>query len=73
MVVLVVTGIYTFRMAPVYRATSSMEVETDYPQLQSLNEVYRQAPVEDFSFLTTEIQVLQSDSLAWTTMQQLGT
>ncbi len=71
-VVLVLTGIYTFKMAPVYRATASIEVETDYPQLQSINEVYRQAPVEDFSFLTTQMQVLQSDNLAWTTMQQLG-
>ncbi len=70
--VLILAGIYTFRMAPAYRATASMEVETDYPQLQSINEVYRQSPVEDSSFLTTQMQVLQSDNLAWTTMQQLG-
>jgi succinoglycan biosynthesis transport protein ExoP len=70
--VLVLTGIYTFKMAPVYRATASMEVETDYPQLQSITSVYRQAPVDDSSFLTTQMQVLQSDNLAWTTMQQVG-
>lgn len=70
--VLILTGIYTFRMAPVYRSTASMEVETEYPQLQSINEVYRQAPVDDSAFLTTQMQVLQSDNLAWTTMQQLG-
>ena len=70
--VLVLTGIYTFKTAPVYRATASIEVETDYPQLQTINEVYRQAPTDDFSFLTTQMQVLQSDNLAWTTMQQLG-
>ena len=71
-VVTVLTGIYTFKMAPVYRATANVEVETTYPQLQTLNEVYRQSPVEDYSFLITQMQVLQSDSLAWTTMQQLG-
>ena len=72
MVVAVLTGIYTFRMVPIYRATASVEVETDYPQLQSLNEAYRQMPVEDASFLSTQMQVLQSDTLASTTIQQLG-
>jgi len=41
-------------MEPIYRATASIEVESDYPQLQSLNEVYRQAPIEDASFLATQ-------------------
>jgi len=72
LLVSVLTGIYTFKMAPVFRATATMEVETDYPQLQSITDVYRQAPVGDTSFLTTEMQVLQSDNLAWTTIQQLG-
>jgi uncharacterized protein involved in exopolysaccharide biosynthesis len=51
---------------------ANVEVETDYPQLQSLNEVYRQAPVDDFTFLATQMQILQSDSLAWKTIEQLG-
>ena len=71
-VVAVLTGIYTFKMSPVYKATATVDVETTYPQLQTLSEVYRQSPVEDNSFLTTQMQVLQSDSLAWTTLQQLG-
>ncbi len=71
-VVTVVTAIYTFKMRPVYRATADIEIESDTAQLQTLNEVYRQAPMEDFSFLTTQIQVLQSDRLAWMTVQQLG-
>ncbi len=71
-VVAILAGIYSFKMAPVYEATASVEVETDYPQLTSLSTVYNQTPVEDFSFLTTQMQVLQSDSLAWTTMEQLG-
>jgi len=72
LVVVVLTGIYTFKMRPVYRATASIAVEPNYQQLQTLSEVYRQSPVEDNSFLTTQIQVLQSDSLARRTIQQLG-
>ena len=68
----ILAAIYSFKMAPVYRATARVEVETEYPQLQSINEVYRQTPTEDWSFLTTQIEVLRSDNLAWTTMQQLG-
>lgn len=68
----VVTGIYSYRMKPVYRATSTVEVETSYPQLQTLSEVYRQQGVDDSAFLTTQMQVLQSDSLAWAILQQLG-
>ena len=71
-VVSVLTGIFTFKMEPVYRATAKVDVETTSPQLQTLSEVYRQSPVEDYSFLITQIEVLTSDSLAWTTMQQLG-
>ncbi len=71
-IVAVLTGIYTFKMSPVYKATATVDVETTYPQLQTLNEVYRQSPVDDNSFLVTQMQVLQSDSLAWTTLQQLG-
>jgi polysaccharide biosynthesis transport protein len=72
LVVSALTGIYTFKMRPIYRATSDIEVETEYPELQSLNEVYRQAPISDYLFLTTQMQVLQSDSLAWATIEQLG-
>ncbi len=71
-IVTVLTGIYTFKMDPVYRATAKVDVETTSPQLQTLSEVYRQSPVEDYSFLITQIEVLTSDHLAWMTMQQLG-
>lgn len=70
--VLLGTAFYTFKMAPVFRATASIEVQPEFPQLQTLSEVYRQSQVDDNSFLTTEIQVLQSDNLAWATIQQLG-
>ncbi len=71
-VVLVLAGIYTLRMQPVYQAMATVEVETTEPQLQTLSEVYRQSGGDDYTFQITQIQVLQSNSLAWTTLQQLG-
>ena len=72
-VVAVLAAIYSYKMTPVYQATGSIEVETDYPQqLQSVNTVYTANTGEDITFLTTQMQILQSDNLAWTTMEQLG-
>jgi len=71
-IALVLTSIYTYRMQPIYRAKATLEVESDSPQIPSLNDLYRQASNDDFLFLATQTQVLQSDDLAWTTMEQLG-
>ncbi len=72
-VIFTLTALYTFRTLPVYRATASIEVETEYPQVQSVNQLYQQnGGGEDSAFLTTQIQVLKSDSLAWQTIEQLG-
>jgi capsular exopolysaccharide synthesis family protein len=71
--VLALTAIYNYKMAPVYRATVSVEVETEYPQVQSINDLYRQGGYnEDTGFLATQIQILKSDNLAWQTIEQLG-
>jgi capsular exopolysaccharide synthesis family protein len=72
LIVVALTTVYTYRMVPVYRAMATVEVEPDYPQLQSINDLYRQAPADDYAFLATQIQVLQSDNMAWQTVEQLG-
>ncbi len=72
LIVSVLTSIYTYRMKPIYRAMATIEVESDYPQLQSINDLYHQASNDDYLFLATQTQVMQSDNLAWTTMEQLG-
>ncbi|MBZ5670088.1 MAG: polysaccharide biosynthesis tyrosine autokinase [Acidobacteriia bacterium] len=72
LIVVALTAVYTYRMVPVYRATTSIEVEPDLPQLQSINDLYRQVPPDDYSFIVTQMQVLQSDNLAWQTIEQLG-
>ncbi|MGH7868914.1 MAG: GumC family protein, partial [Candidatus Dormibacteraceae bacterium] len=64
-------AVVSFKMRPVYRATARVEVEAEAPQIQSLNDLYRSIPSDD-TFLQTQVDVLESDNLAWQTIQQLG-
>ncbi len=70
-VVTTVVAIVNFRMQPVYEGKVRVEVEADAPQIQSLNDLYRGVPSDEV-FLRTQVRVLESDSLAWQTIQQLG-
>ncbi len=69
--VVALVAIISFKMKPVYRATSSLEVDSETPAIQSLKDLYRSAPTDD-SFLETQLDVLRSNLLAWSTIQQLG-
>jgi len=71
LVVWTLVTIYSFKMKPVYRATGRVEIEAETPQIQSLNDLYKNLPADE-SFLQTQAKVLQSDSLAWQAIQQLG-
>ena len=71
LVVLTTIAIYSFKSKPVYRATARMEIEADTPQIQSIKDLYQNIPTDE-SFLKTKVKVLQSDTLAWETIQQLG-
>jgi capsular exopolysaccharide synthesis family protein len=64
-------AIVSFKMRPVYQATARLEVEAEAPQIQSLDDLRRQAPGDD-AFLGTQIQILETDDLAWRTIEQLG-
>ena len=67
------TAIMTSRMQPVYRATARVEVEAETPEIQSFNDLYRAGATGiDDAFLQTQVNVLQSENLAWRTAQQLG-
>jgi len=67
----VLVAISSFKEKPVYRATGRIVVDAETPLLQTLNELFR--PIEaDDSFLETQVSILQSDNLAWETIQQLG-
>src|SRR6266481_2304247 len=61
----------SFKTKPVYKAVARIEVEPDTPQVQTLNQVY-QPTQNDQDFLRTQIQIIQTDNLAWRTIQELG-
>jgi len=66
-------AIVSFRTQPVYEATARVEVEADTPQIQSLQDLYRGVPGgTDDLFLQTQVNVLQSENLAWRSVQELG-
>ena len=69
--VTLLVSIASFRMTPVYEATVRLDIEADTFQMQSLNDLFRQVPTDE-SFIGTQIQVLEGDSLATRTIEQLG-
>src|SRR6266567_2756914 len=70
-VVLTLTALYTFKMKPVYQATAQLEIDSESPLIQSLKDLSENLPTDE-AFLQTQVKVLQSDNLAWQTIQQLG-
>ena len=70
-VVALLVAIASFKMTPIYEATAHLDIEADTPQIQSLNDLYRQVPTDE-AFVGTQIQVLESDNLAQRTIEQLG-
>lgn len=72
-VVLIVTGlvaIYSYERKPVYRAAAEIEVDSETPNLQSVDNLYQTIPT-DSVFLETQVDVLNSGNLAWQTIRQL--
>jgi capsular exopolysaccharide synthesis family protein len=57
------TIIYTFKQTPVYRATASVQVDKENPNVLSFKDVY-QVDVGDDDTLRTQFEILKSRSLA---------
>ena len=66
-----VVAFYSFKMQPVYQAISRVDVESDTPLLQTLDELFKTGDADD-AFLATQVSILRSDELAWDTIQKLG-
>jgi capsular exopolysaccharide synthesis family protein len=64
-------GFYSYKMQPVYQATSRVDVESETPLLQTLNDLFKTGDADD-AFLATQVSILQSDDLAWDIIQRLG-
>ena len=70
LVVTTLVAIYSYKEKPVYRATAEVEVDSETPDVQTVNSVYQTAPTDPI-FLQTQVDVLTSGNLAWQTIQQL--
>lgn len=70
LVLTTLVAIGSFKMKPIYKATSRVQVEAETPLIQSLNDLYQKMDTDD-AFLQTQIQVLKSENLAWRTIEQL--
>jgi capsular exopolysaccharide synthesis family protein len=57
---------------PVYEATARLEIEPETPllQSQSSSDIYQKTDADD-TFLQTQIQVIESETLAWQTIEEL--
>jgi capsular exopolysaccharide synthesis family protein len=62
---------YSFKLPLVYQAMSRVDVESEAPIIQTLNDLFKNGEADE-SFLAAQVSVLQSDDLAWETAQQLG-
>ena len=71
-IVTLLVAIASFKMTPIYEATVRLDIEADTPQIQSLNDFFRQVPTDE-AFIGTQIQVLEGVSLAERTIEHVGT
>jgi polysaccharide biosynthesis transport protein len=65
-----IVALLSFRLRPVYRATAKLEIEASSPEIRTLSDLFQNMPADDM-FLQTQVNVLESDSLAWQTIEQL--
>ena len=69
-VVTTLVALITFRQRPVYKAMARLEIEASTPEIRTLSDLFDNMPADDM-FLQTQVTVLQSDNLAWQTIEQL--
>lgn len=62
---------YSYRLQPIYSATSRVDVESEAPILETLADLFKTGDADD-AYLATQVAILQSDELAWDTIQRLG-
>ncbi len=71
LVLTALVAFYSFKMQPVYQSMCRVDVESETPLLESLNDLFKGTPDDDSS-LATQVSILQGDELAWDTIQKLG-
>lgn len=69
-VMVAVVTVATFRMTPIYEASSRLEIAGEMPDLSSLRDLFTIMPTDE-EFLQTQVRILQSDDLAMQTVRAL--
>jgi capsular exopolysaccharide synthesis family protein len=65
-----VVTVVTYRMKPVYEATTRLEIRGEMPELGTLRELMALMPTDE-DFLQTQVRILQSSDLAMQTVRTL--
>jgi len=74
LITVLITGgaaLYAFKASPVYRATARLEIEPETRYIQTGIDGVQNAPGEEEMFLSTQVDVIQSDNVARQTIEQL--
>src|ERR1035438_2780510 len=69
-IVTTIVAIVSLKMQPIYKATARVQVESQTPLIQSIEELFQKDTADD-TFVQTQIQILKSENLAWRTIEQL--
>ena len=70
-VVTTIVAIVSFKTQPIYKATARVQVDSETPMIQSIEAVFQKTTADD-TYVQTQIQVLESETLAWRTIDELG-
>ncbi len=62
-IVLIATGVTTFRMEPVYRATATIQINKENPQILDFKEIFAVDTME-YDYYQTQYRILESRGLA---------
>lgn len=69
-IVTTIVAIVSFKMQPIFKATARVQVESQTPLIQSIEELFQKDNADD-TFVQTQIQILKSENLAWRTIEEL--
>ena len=70
LIVLIATGVMTFTTEPVYRATSTIQINKENPQIVDFKEIFS-ANTMEYDYYQTQYKILESRSLARRTIHAL--
>ena len=71
LIVTTIVAIVSFKTKPIYKATARVQVDSETPMIQSIEAVFQKTTADD-TYVQTQIQVLESETLAWRTIDELG-